>query len=166
MKTSTLLLAFILVLTLTPTSSAYADDKHGGEAFARGLEAYDGGDYLDAVLLWHRAAQKGHLDAMTSLADMLYRGLGTPTDIGGAMWWYNLAARMGDPIARMVLAEFAAEGVGGTRDLVKAYIWVGLAAEQGYPWAVQQRHVYARGMDSKALRTADQLISRGILPSN
>ena len=71
-----------------------------------------------------------------------------------------------DAVARMTLAEFAARGIGGTKDRVRAYRWVGLAAEPGYNWAIQQRHVYARGMDDKALRTADQLISRGILPTN
>ena len=143
-----------------------ADDRNGGQAFSDGLEAYDGGNYEDTLLLWHEAAQKGHLDAITSLADMLYRGIGTRIDVDGAVWWYNLAARMGDPVAQMTLGEFSARGIGGARDRVAAYIWVGLAAEQGYSWAIQQRHVYARGMDSKALRTADQLISRGILPTN
>ncbi len=154
----------ILLLILVMPVSAQADDK-GGEAFAQGLQAYDGGLYLDALLLWHEAAEMGHLDAMTSLADMLYRGIGTPVDVDGSVWWYNLAARMGDPIAKMMLGEFSARGIGGARDRVKAYIWIGLAAEQGYPWAVKQRHIYARGLDSKALRTADQLISRGIFPS-
>lgn len=158
MKIVSIFLFLVLALPVT------ADDRNGGDAFAEGLQAYDGGDYETALLLWHEAAEKGHRDAITSLADMLLRGIGTPVDIDGAIWWYNLAARTGDAVAKMTLGEFAARGIGGPRDRVKAYIWVGLAAEQGYAWAIQQRHVYAHGLDSKALRTADQLIWRGILP--
>ncbi|MBT3558639.1 MAG: sel1 repeat family protein [Rhodospirillales bacterium] len=158
------LISFILLLILA--LPVHADDRNGAEAFADGLEAYDGGDYETALMMWHEAAGKGHPDAITSLADMLYRGIGTPVDVPGAVWWYTIAARSGDAVARMTLAEFAARGIGGTKDRVRAYRWVGLAAEPGYNWAIQQRHVYARGMDDKALRTADQLISRGILPTN
>jgi TPR repeat protein len=158
---------FILIILLALPAyspSVIAGDRNGGDAFAEGVEAYDGGEYETALERWHEAAGKGHGDAIAALADMLYRGIGTPVDIDGAIWWYTVAARMGDAVAKMTLGEFAARGIGGPRDRVTAYRWVGLAAEQGYAWAIQQRHIYARGMDDKALRTADQLISRGIFP--
>ena len=156
------LLVLMLIMPLAPNPGV-ADDN-GGELFAMGAEAFDGGDYLEALLIWHEASQLGNTDAMTSLADMLYRGIGVPIEIDTAIWWYHLAARLGDPVAQLTLGEFSFQGIGGETDPVKAYIWIGLAAEQGNEWAIQQRHYYARGLDSKALRVAEQLIDQRVFP--
>jgi len=161
MKKLLFVMAFLVPLGLNPV---HADDK-GGELFAMGAQAFDGGDYVEALLIWHDASQLGNTDAMTSLADMLYRGVGVPAEVDTAIWWYHLAARLGDPIAQMTLGEFAYLGIGGSHDPVKAYIWVGLAADQGNEWAKRQRHLYARELEPKALRVADQLIDQRVFPA-
>lgn len=73
-------------------------------AFQAGRKAFAARDYRAALLLFRRAAPS-HSPAMTNLAVMIWRGLGTSPDIEIARRCLRLAAEQGDPKARELLAQ-------------------------------------------------------------
>jgi TPR repeat protein len=107
--------------------------------FARGLAAFDGGDYRTAFEEWRALAEAGDAEAQTALASLYASGQGTPANPARAVHWYRRAAEQGDAVAQQNLGDFYGRGVGVGRDLVSAYIWLSLAADQGRRWAERRR---------------------------
>ncbi len=63
---------------------------------------------------WYRqAASRGRVEAMITLGDLSYRGLGVPVDATQAARWYGLASEKGSAKAKVYLAEFYQNGGGG-----------------------------------------------------
>ncbi len=107
--------------------------------FARGLAAYDGGDYRTAFEEWRALAEAGDAEAQTALASLHLSGQGTPANPARAVHWYRRAAEQGDAVAQQNLGDLHGRGVGVGRDLVSAYVWLSLAADQGRRWAERRR---------------------------
>ena len=111
--------------------------------FARGLAAYDGGDYRTAFAQWRALAEAGDAEAQTALAGLYLDGQGAPVDPAAALRWYRRAAEQGEAVAQQNLGDLYRRGVGVGRDLVSAYVWLSLAAGQGRRWAAGRRNEVA-----------------------
>jgi TPR repeat protein len=133
------LLAAVAWLTVSgaPAHGDFATSAQLG--FARGLAAYDGGDYRTAFEEWRALAEAGDAEAQTALASLYVSGQGTPANPAQAVHWYRRAAEQGDAVAQQNLGDFYGRGVGVGRDLVSAYVWLSLAADQGRRWAERRR---------------------------
>ena len=133
------LLAAVAWLTVSgaPAHADFATSAQLG--FARGLAAYDGGDYRTAFEEWRALAEAGDAEAQTALASLYVSGQGTPANPAQAVHWYRRAAEQGDAVAQQNLGDLYGRGVGVGRDLVSAYVWLALAADQGRRWAERRR---------------------------
>jgi uncharacterized protein len=109
-----------------------------------GLQAYDGGDYAQALAEWRTLAQAGDPDAQTALAGLFMDGLGVARDPAAAIYWYRRAAHQGAVMAQLNLGDLYARGLGVERDLVVAYAWLELAARTGQSWARRRRNEIGR----------------------
>ena len=83
---------------------------------------------LSAAQTWfERAAQKGHVDAQTTLGLLLFQN-GNQT---GGLRWLRQAADQGEPRAMLVYGTALFNGDGITQDPVLGYAYVSRAAAQG-----------------------------------
>lgn len=126
--------------------------------FARGLQAYDGGDYGTAMAAWRRAAAAGNTDAMTAIANAYQQGQGVQAKLGAAVSWYRRAANGGNASAQMNLGDLASRGEGVPRDPVEAYFWLGLAAAQGNRWAAERQAQVASDLNPDKIARAEARI--------
>jgi len=94
-------------------------------------QAYQDGDYAEALRGWRLLAEKGDSSAQRNLAAMYLRGLGVPQDHAAAARWYRWAAVGGDASARASLGTLYSTGRGVPQDHAAAAHWYELAAEQG-----------------------------------
>ena len=99
------------------------------EAFARGREAYDRGDFAKALATWRHAAEEGSAAAMTELGWMYEKGQGTQRDFTTAADWYLEAwDRGGDKWAAYRLSQFYENGLGVEKNRAIANFWYTLAS--------------------------------------
>jgi len=143
-----------LILLLAAVSILAVPGPARADAWAEGLESYDGGDWAAAHRAWAQAADKGNSDAMAALAGLYAEGLGVRADLNAAAQWYRRAARLGNAAGQLNLGEMLAFGRGVARDKVGAYMWLGLAAAQGREWARARLGVLAREMTAAEIKRA------------
>lgn len=158
-----------VILLITVLISAIANDAHaempGDEMFAAGAQAYDSGNYTEARKNWYDAAMFGHVDAMSSLADLMMRGQGGPTDIATAIIWCRRAARRGDATASLTLGELALGSPDDPiRDHMAAFVWFSISARQGNIWARNEASVLMGKLSESERAMADRLINKKALP--
>ena len=138
------------------------------QRFARGIQAYQEGDYAGALREWRPLAEEGASGAQNNLALMYMRGLGVSRDYAEAARWYRRAAVGGDASARASLGTLYSTGRGVPQDHAAAAHWFGLAAEQGNaPAQAMLGAAYANGQGvSKdnvlAYKWLDLSISQGL----
>ena len=131
-----------VLIALAMAGSAFADD------LGDGVEAFDGGDYRDALAAWTRAADAGNTQAMSAIANLHRQGLGVRADPVRAAAWYRRAADRGDAVGQLTLGDMYAGAAGVARDPVAAYVWLGLAAGQGHAWAAERRDEIGRALSA------------------
>lgn len=121
---SAVCLALPLVAASMLTAPAHADVKDGVDAWQRG-------DYQDAVALWRPDALAGDADAQFNLGQAYKLGRGVPADLAQAEGWYRRAAKQGHLQAEdnLGLVLFTAN----RRDEAMPYIT--RSAERGEPRA-------------------------------
>ena len=110
------------VLVGTPVTSA---------DFAKGLEAYQMGDYATAFEEWIPLAEQGDASAQYNLGVMYRNGDEVSQDYHSAINWYILAAEQGHDDAQFKLGLMYDMGIGVNRDVNTAIMWYTFAAEQG-----------------------------------
>ena len=121
------------------------------ESFQRGWDAYDQGDYGQAVRLWLPLAEQGHVNAQINLGVMYDNGHGVPQDAARAARWYRAAARQDSVIAQYNLGMFLAERRIESTGEEDALYWLRRAAAQGYADAqFQLGLMYAEGIAGQA----------------
>ena len=118
-------LLLTIVLFISSLSVSYSQD------FNKGEEAYNRGDYTEALQQFEQLAFKGHAEAESYLGDMYYYGRGVTQDYVTAANWYRLAAEQGNAYAQGNLGYVYKNGEGVTQDYKTAVKWYRLAAEQG-----------------------------------
>ena len=119
-----LTLSVFLLSALVSSSSLSAD-------FAKGLDAYQRGDYASAFVEWIPLAEQGNASAQYNLGRMYRNGDDVSQDYGSAINWYILAAEQGHANAQFKLGLMYDMGIGVERDIGTAIMWYTFAAEQG-----------------------------------
>ena len=85
-----------------------------------------------------RAAQAGHLGAMSDFAQYLEDGVGGPVDLAESVKWYRNAADLGVVSAQHSLANMYFDGRGVVRDNAKGVMWLRRAAGAQHRAALTQ----------------------------
>ncbi len=131
-KKLVLLLMFVLALAQPINSQG---SPRGPNALSSGEEAYNRGDYAEALRWYLFAADQGSTQAQLNLGFMYSFGLGAKRDSKEALRWYLLAARQGAAVGQTNIGMMYANGSGVAQDYAEAARWYLLAAEQDYALA-------------------------------
>jgi TPR repeat protein len=92
-------------------------------------------DPVEAAKWCRKAAEQGHLQAMTSLAGSYRDGDGVEEDEGEMLSWLRKAAKLGDADAQFEVSVYLQHRNSDKSDLAEAAVWLKKAAEQGHPVA-------------------------------
>jgi TPR repeat protein len=92
-------------------------------------------DPVEAAKWCRKAAEQGHLQAMTSLAGSYRDGDGVEEDEGEMLSWLRKAAKLGDADAQFEVSVYLQHRNSDKSDLAEADDWLKKAAEQGHPVA-------------------------------
>ncbi len=118
----------------TPGPPGTPTDARGQYELGRNYELGQGvgRDPVAAVRWFRRAADGGHVAAMTALGFAYESGRGIAADAAEAVRWYQKAAVQGDARAQNNLGFAYESGRGVERNRVSAAAWYRKAADQGY----------------------------------
>lgn len=119
-------MALLLFGTLSGIGGACAQD------LARGLAAYEAGDYAGAFAVWRPLAWEGNAAAQYGLGVMYDKGHGVARDDAEAIGWYRRAADQGVAAAEHAIGVFHAAGRAVPQDHGAAAGWYARAAERGH----------------------------------
>jgi TPR repeat protein len=98
-------------------------------------EAFDQGQYLTALELGVKAAERGEPTAHTLVARIYAEGLGTSKNLPLAAQWYGRGAELGDPEAMFAYGLMLAEGEGVDKDRAEAARFLEAAAAKRHALA-------------------------------
>ena len=118
--------AAIICLEVRPLHAAPADQE-----FRKGLSAYHGGRFGEALQLWLPLAKREDAPAQAGIGFMYYRGLGVAVDYPKAAFWLRKAAQHGQPEGQMMLGTLYFYGRGVEQSYVQSYAWCDLAQDGG-----------------------------------
>ena len=121
---------------------------------ARGLAAFDAGDYATALVELKPAAEGGDTEASYTLGLMYEQGRGVATDDAEAVRWYRRAAEGGHANAQYVLGVHEQIGLGTAMNFVDAYKWLLLAQRGGVAAAQEFVASFARRMSQEEIAQA------------
>ena len=102
------------------------------ESYEQGLEAYERGDFDEALRIWHPLAEAGYMRAQARLGVMYFNGEGVARDAREAVSYWTEAAAQGSLEAKIGLGNAYASGRGIERNLEVAVRWWRMAAERGH----------------------------------
>jgi TPR repeat protein len=131
--------------------TASADD------FDTGWDAYEAGEYAEAVKWYRLAAEQGDADAQSNLGFMYANGRGVPENDAEAVKWYRLAAEQGNASAQYNLALMYDEGEGVIQNNVIAHMLYNLAGAQGYKNGRKNRDVISERMTPNDISRAQEM---------
>lgn len=103
---------------------AFATPKEYTE---KGYDAFETGDYNEAVKWWRKAAEQGDPKAQTELGSMYLEGYGVAQSNKETIKWYRKAAKQGYVDAQAMLGFMYIRGQGVAQNKQKAYTWFLLA---------------------------------------
>lgn len=98
-------------------------------------EAFDQGQYLTALELGVKGAERGEPTAHTLVARIYAEGLGTSKNLPLAAQWYSRGAELGDPEAMFAYGLMLAEGEGIEKDRTEAARFLEAAAARRHALA-------------------------------
>lgn len=124
-------LLIVAWLSLLPGVAAGGPDA----AHDAGVEAYDRGDFQQAIEHFEHAFALGNDDAAFRLALMHEHGEGVMPSTRRAIEWYRKAAEAGNEKAQFNLGQMYAGGRGVEIDTEEAARWYRMSAEQENPHA-------------------------------
>ncbi len=119
-----LIAAMFLSMLMTHAVAQEAD-------LLKGFKAFQAGEYATTIAHWEPLAQRGNVDAQSSLAALYRFGFGVDKDAKIALKWYRLAADQGDAAGQYGLASMYASGEGVPFSDALALKWYTMAADQG-----------------------------------
>jgi TPR repeat protein len=88
-------------------------------------------DHVEAMRLFRKAADAGHVGSMFAVGAMLGGGHDIAEDRAAARTWYRKAAEKGHAHAQLMLGRFLARGLGGDADPKEARLWLERALAAG-----------------------------------
>lgn len=109
---------FTIALVVVTARATSAD-----EDLRLAAKLHKGGETSQAVLIWHRWANQGDVDAAYNLAVIHQHGDGVPLDYAKAMAWYRLAAEKGDKVSQFQIGLMYQNGQGVEADQEEAHRW-------------------------------------------
>jgi TPR repeat protein len=145
------LITVLLTAMLFIASSAYAD------AYSDAYEAYESGNYTQAIKLFKPLALKGDMSAQQNMGYLYASGLGSTQDYAEAVKWYQLAAAQGHPKAQYNLGIAYTNGQGIAQDYIKAHMWFNLLSINGDKESVHYRGEVAKKMTQQQIAEAQKL---------
>ncbi|MGE0035681.1 MAG: tetratricopeptide repeat protein [Xanthobacteraceae bacterium] len=125
--------------------------------FHSGLDAYNAGDYAEALANWGPLAQRGDAKSQASLGFLYYSGKGVRLDDQKALLWFSRAAEAGQPTAQFFLGLQYYYGRGVPRDLARAYSWCDIALTNGFSEGLFCRDSVALEMSPEEKRQSTKL---------
>ncbi len=125
-------LALLLASQLSNAKEASKSSVVGSHALQIGLNAFEKGDYFDAMEKLFPLAEDGEMEAQFVLGQMYRKGLGVDKDGGEALKWAQLAANQGHQDAQYYMGLTHHFGFGLRKDPQKAAEWYKRAADQGH----------------------------------
>ena len=114
-----------------PKPSAPAP-KDARAQFEEGKRHQKTGENETALNWFRQAAERGYVDAMFELGELLFEGYTVKRDCSEAARWYRLAADKGHAESQFKLGSIYEGGYGLSPDCREALRWYLKAAEQGY----------------------------------
>ncbi len=111
------------------------DPALGSHAIEQGQDAFENGDYLEAMEQLYPLAEDGSAEAQFILGQMHRKGLGVDKNGQAALKWTELAAAQGHRDAQYNMGLIHHFGFGMAKDLQKAETWYKKAADQGHEGA-------------------------------
>ena len=133
------------------TGSARADE------ISDGTDAYNHGDYAEAVKLFCPAAEQGNASAQDGLGSMYFNGTGVLENYAEAVKWTRLSAEQGDEIALGRLGAMYFTGTGVIQNDVIAHFLFNLSAAKGNEDAVEARSIATERMTSNDISKAQEI---------
>jgi TPR repeat protein len=124
--------------------------------FDKGLEAYQSGDYANALKEWRPLAEQGDAVMQAILAVMYRDGKGVTQDYAEAAKWYRKAAEQGNAMAQHSLGRMYANGNGVLQDTIVALMWFNIAAANGDLVAADDRDIAAGKLSLSDIVKAQQ----------
>ncbi len=128
-----------------------------GADFAKGLSAYDKGDYATALNEWKPLAEEGDAPSQFNLGLLYYDGHGVPQDYSEAARWFERSAEQGYAKAQHNLGAMYGVGKGVKRDYVQAYKWLSICAAGGDQSCEGQRNLVEKKLSGSKLQTAQRM---------
>jgi uncharacterized protein len=125
--------------------------------FAKGLSAYNKGDYNTAAKEWRPEAEEGDAQAQFNLGLLYVDGKGVPQDPGEAAKWFRRSAEQGYTQAQHNLGAMYGTGQGVRRDYVEAYKWMNICAASGNAGCVTQRDLLATKLKPAQVTQAQRM---------
>ena len=135
-------------------------DAEHGDASAQLFLGYifsEARNYKEAVKWYTKAAEQGHVDAITMLGVIYYGGEGVAQDYKEAVKWYTKAAEQGQAGAQHNLGNMYRKGQGVAQDYKSAHMWYNIAAANGYSTAVENRDLIAKEMTPSQIEKAQDM---------
>ena len=128
----------LLILCLTVAVLLGSAGEGWSADFQKGWDAYNRGDYANALREWRPLAEQGRVSAQFNLGWMYEYGKGVPKDYKTAVRWYRRAAvqrhagtHFYEGVAQAALGKAYFLGQGVPQDFSEALKWLRKAARQG-----------------------------------
>ena len=121
------------------------------------MQAYQAGEYAEAVKWFRLAAEQGDADAQRVLGYMYYEGEVIPENDAEAVKWYRLAAEQGNAEAQLDLGVMYANGEGVIQNNVIAHMLYNLAGAQGNKRGQELRDILSEGMTPNDISRAQDM---------
>jgi len=125
--------------------------------YQEGLDAFNQGNFADALKKLQPIAEKGNAEAQFRLGLMYREGKGVAQDDKQGVAWLSKAAEQGQAEAQENLAFGYAKGLGVERDWVQADKWFSIAAASGKETAINNQKVVEVHMQPEDIAKANTL---------
>ena len=100
--------------------------------FYDGVEAYQKGDYKEAIKHWELLANNGNANAQFNLGKMYEKGMGVTKSDYHAFQWINKAAKLGHTNAQYTLGYMYRNGSGVVKNANQTVKWFKEAGKKGH----------------------------------
>jgi TPR repeat protein len=121
-------------LTITPVQAS-SPPTTADQRLQEAASDFEKGDYQGAWFRFWCLAQEGSAPAQFNLGQLYRLGIGVPTELIMARYWYAEAAAQGHAFAQYNLGLMYELGHGTSADAIEAVAWYRRAAAQDVPGA-------------------------------
>ncbi len=150
------LVALVCLCVAFVATPVFSDD------YQKGMDAYNKGDYKNALREWRALAEQGDARGQSGLGVMYQNGKGVPQDYAEAMKWHRLSAEQGNTQAQFFLSSFYALGQSVPQNYARAYMWASISALNGDKNGWKAKNTLLKGMTSLQIAYGRSLLQECI----